>query len=90
MSSAIHCDLVPSRNQSGGKMFGESLESAVAGWYSTRSEYGYAHKTDKRPHDRSLIRSSTRGSLCLLLSRKPRESDEQFRANQKGAPALNL
>ena len=45
--SAIHCDFVPARHQSGGEMFGEGFESAVAGWNATRSENNDAHKPEK-------------------------------------------
>jgi hypothetical protein len=43
MCSAIHRNLVPARYESGRKMFCEGFESAIAGWYATGSENGYAH-----------------------------------------------
>ena len=48
VGAAIDSNVVATRDQSGGKMFGKSFKSTVAGRHSPCSENGYSHRNWKR------------------------------------------
>ena len=41
--AAIDGHLMPARSQTGGEIFGEGFEAAIAGWNAARAKKGYPH-----------------------------------------------
>src|SRR5271157_6670217 len=66
---AIYGHLMSARRQAGRKFFGESLESAVVGWYAGRAEESDAHRRAGHALPLRLRRGGARKHANHLLGR---------------------